>query len=641
MKSQIMFLQTILLELGEWCRISTTQDVKTVLGRIKEEGDGFLTIALPNFGKDLERALDQGFVGSDQFAGFKRTGGLPRFLGGFLSQIFDSSTGRLLPDPSVLSIWAIRQFTLMWAKIAIPCSEERVKAALKGYVANDANIHNYRATISPDLWEDYRRLGRLLWSDVFQGITEDILYFRIIPKHGPGATAEKLTGNRKWLLRMWTQRLEAVFPHWEFLSSSWSLSLDRFDSMDVREPGAEQPVRVISVPKTQKTPRIIAIEPTCMQYMQQGLLRSFVNNVRADNTARSLIGWESQEHNRVLAQSASRDGSLATLDLSEASDRVDYLHVLELLQHFSTLKEAIDATRSRKADVPGHGEIHLNKYASMGSALCFPIEAMVFCTIVFLGIQNQLKRPLTKKDIQSFVGSVRVYGDDIIVPADYMQSVVRSLEAFGLLVNRNKSFGTGKFRESCGGDFYDGEDVSVVRVREELPTDRRNARRIVAAVSLRNELYLAGLWRSTRWMDKLLEDLRIPLPIVQSTSPVLGRTSFLPVPLSGDGVRMCSNYHRPLVYGYVVAAKSPKSFLDDYGALHKCLTLMELSLPSKKRPHGLGFEWGDPVSRNYIPGDSIGSYLSSSLRIVSDARHLEQSGRPFAVDIKRRWAPPY
>lgn len=640
MKSQIMFLQTILLDLGEWCRISTTRDLKTITSRIEEEGDGFLTITLPNFGKDLERALDQGFVGNDQFTGFRRSGGLPRFLGGFLSQIFDPSTGRLLHDPSVLSIWAVRQLTLMWAKIAIPCSESRWKAALKGYVANDANIHNYRASISPDLWENYRRLGRLLWSDVFQGIEEDILYSRIIPKHGPGATAEKLTGNRKWLLQMWTQRLEAVFPHREFLSSSWSLSLDRFDSMDVREPGAEQPVRVISVPKTQKTPRIIAIEPTCMQYMQQGLLRSFLNNVRADKTARALISWESRDENIRLAQLASRDGSLATLDLSEASDRVDYLHVRELLSNHWWLNAATDATRSRKADVPLHGVIPLQKYASMGSALCFPFESVVFCTLAFLGIQNQLNRPLSKKDIQSFIGSVRVYGDDIIVPVEYMQSVIETLEAFGLIVNRNKSFGTGKFRESCGGDFYDGVDVSVVRLREELPDNRRNARRIVSAISLRNRLYLAGLWRSAAYMDERLRKLKIPMPIVHDTSPVLGRTSFLPVPLSGDGIRECTNYHRPLVYGYTVVAKSPSSLLDDYGALHKCLTQMELSRPSSRLPHGSGSRSRGTVGAHMETG-SIGLFLSSELNISVNARHLEQSGRPFAVDIKRRWAPVY
>lgn len=639
MKSQIMFLQEILQDLGDWCCISTTRDLKTVASRVESEGYGFLTIALPTYGKDLERSLDQGYVGSNQFTGFRRSGGLPLFLGGFLSQIFDSSTGCLLDDPSVLSIWAIRQFTLMWAKIAIPCTNKRVQAALKGYIECDAAIDSQRYALTSQLKEAYERIGVLLWGDVLSGINEDIIYSRVIPKHGPGATAEKLLGNKKWTQSMWTSRLEEIFPYREFLSSSWSLSLDRLDSIDIREPGAEMPVRVITVPKTQKTPRIIAIEPTCMQYMQQGLLRSFVNNVRANVTANALIGWDSQEDNRLLAQSSSRDGRLATLDLSEASDRVDYQHVRGLLEHFSWLNAAVDATRSRKADVNGH-VFELSKYASMGSALCFPIEAMVFTTIVFVGIQQALKRPLSKSDIQSFIGSVRVYGDDIIVPVEFMQPVIEALEVFGLLVNRNKTFGTGKFRESCGGDFYDGVDVSVVRLREEFPQNRQNARRIVSAVSFRNQLYLAGLWRSARWMDNLFTGLHIPQPIVQESSPVLGRTSFLPVPLSGDGIKTCPNYHRPLVYGYVVRPLLPKSKLDDYGALHKCLTLMELartSMPSRDGYTSNRFPIINAAGREL----SLATWLASDLGLRAEAKHLEQSGRPLAVDIKLRWAPPF
>jgi len=126
------------------------------------------------------------------------------------------------------------------------------------------------------------------------------------------------------------------------------------------------------------------------------------------------------------------NGNLATLDLSEASDRVSNQHVRLLVKNHRALREAVDATRSRKADVLGK-TIRLAKFASMGSALCFPFEALVFATIVFVGIERELNRQLTQKDIESFYGRVRVYGDDIIVPVEYVESVVRELEALGFV----------------------------------------------------------------------------------------------------------------------------------------------------------------------------------------------------------------
>nr|QDH89759.1 MAG: RNA-dependent RNA polymerase [Leviviridae sp.] len=102
----------------------------------------------------------------------------------------------------------------------------------------------------------------------------------------------------------------------------------------------------------------------------------------------------------------------------------------------------------------------------MGSALCFPMEAMVFTTLIFLGIQRSLNKPLYPRDLKRYVGSVRVYGDDLIVPVDQVPSVVRTLEHFGARVGSDKSFWTGKFRESCGREYFNGHDVSITRVRQ-------------------------------------------------------------------------------------------------------------------------------------------------------------------------------
>jgi hypothetical protein len=594
MKSLMQLVRLVLQNMGDLCSISTLRDLKTVTERFEHEGPSFLTLTLPAFCSDFQKSLDLGGVADDHFAGFRRCGGLPRFLGGFLQLVFDQQTGRLLDHPSTDAVFAVRQITLLYSKILLPCSDARTRGAVDGYVECEKQVRvNDRLLDKAELLA-FEKMSSILWSDVFQRVDEDIYYGRIVPKHGPGATADKLRGNAKFDQHEWTERLEGVFPHGEFLFSSWS----HFDgsSVDLLEPGAERPVRVITVPKTLKTPRIIAVEPTCMQYVQQGIAEALLASIRQDTNLARIVGFDDQVPNQEMAQQGSRDGSLATLDLSEASDRVSNQLVRAMLKRFPNFAEGVDATRSRKADVPGHGVLRLAKFASMGSALCFPVEAIVFTTVVFLGIQRALNRPLTRRDIKSLVGQVRVFGDDIVVPTHTVHSVVSSLETFGFKVNAGKSFWSGKFRESCGKEYYDGHDVSISRVRRVLPTQRKHAQEIISAVSLRNQFYYAGLWGVAKGLDDIIGGL-INFPTVLPTSPVLGRHSVL----GFETQRLCLDLHRPLVRGEVVSTVIPDSNVSGHGALLK------------------GF-----LKRSDLP--------------FADRNHLERAGRPRSVYTRTRWA---
>ncbi len=621
MKDLIELAREVLADCGDLCGTDTTLDISYVEGRHEHEGLEFLTLALPTYGKDLETSLDRGYVGPDLFLGYKRlragakAGKLPAFLGGFMRLVFDGTTGLLLDVPRTDAIFAIRQFTLMWTKIEIQCTPEREAEAIRQYIGCEKELgsseisletfgkgltyQGFDRRLSPragSLFSEFQVISEKLFGSVLRKLNHDVLDTNIIPKHGPGATADKLVGNNKYNQLEWTERLEEYFPHGIYLASRWGYYPD-LDHVQLLEPGAERPVKVTLVPKTQKTPRIIAIEPTCMQYVQQGLMEKFVEYLEGFDSPRGFIGFTDQTPNQELAWDGSLHGDLATLDLSEASDRVHYLLVRTMLLNHPDLSGAIDACRSRTAELPDGEVVTLSKFASMGSALCFPIEAMVFTTLVFVGIQRELNRPLTDKDFDSFVGKVRVYGDDIIVPTDYVQSVIETLEAFGLLVNRHKSFWTGRFRESCGKEFYDGCDVSITKVRRELPTSQKNVQEIISAVSLRNQLYKAGFWKSARYLDQLIERF-IPFPTVLETSPVLGKHSFL----GYYQERMCPRLHRPLVRGYVVVDKIPNNPLDGFAALLKC-------------------------------------FLKRGLEPFADKEHLRRSGRPVAVNMKLRWAP--
>lgn len=602
MKRPIAFLKVLLDELGRRCGVSTIQDWKTVLERYEHEGWSFFTITLPTFSRDLEKGLENGFVGHDQYRSFSRYGELPRFLGGFLDLVFDRKTGRLLDFPSVDAIYAIRQFSLACGKMELECTVKRTHAAMLRYVECEQDVKRFDKEISANNWEVFDRVGSLLWRELFSHVDESLHAEYTLPKHSSGSTADGLRGNMKYNQKVWTSRLEEEFPAWRYLFSSFS-SNDELDAVHFLEPGQELPVKVIPVPKTQKTPRIIAMEPTCMQYTQQSILELLVHEMVRDNHASHFISSEDQIPNREMARFGSRSkeqNRLATLDLSDASDRVSYQHVLHLLRRNTLLRGAVDACRSRKADVPGFGVLRLAKFASMGSALCFPFEALVFCTIVFVGIERSLRRRLTERDILSLFGQVRVYGDDIIVPVCYAQTVVNSLHDFGLVVNRSKSFWNGYFRESCGGDYYDGYDVSVTRIRRMLPTSRRDVSEVVAAVSLRNHLYEAGFEASVDYLDEMIGEI-IPFPQIESlTSPLLGRLTYGPV----LGTSVDNDLQVPLVRGARVVSTLPTSELDGYGALMKYF-----------------------LRRGNLPSE--------------DEMHLHRAGRPVSARIKIGMAPPF
>jgi len=497
--SLIDLLLEVLEESGTLCGIDTSQDRKTILARYQTEGESFLTITLPSIVKDLYRALDQEEVTPDLFASFKRIKGrkLPLFMGGFFEKLFDTESGVLTHVASendlaaaeaAQVIRAIVQVTGLCGKLFEVCSDKRNQAAMERYIENDSTVRAFDMLRESKLAEqglrktDLRHIMHVLFGNVLKEANEAILREELKPHHGPGSTADRLLGNKKWQQPQWPERLEDVFPYGKWAYNSYLNYLDDVLNGRVEDPGPEVPVKVISVPKTQKTPRIIAIEPTHMQYMQQGVRGVLEKAIANDKFVTAMMGYSDQTLNQRLAREGSLTGALATLDLSDASDLVSFELVDYLFKDWPALRVALWATRSQQARVLDQ-VIDLAKFASMGSALCFPIEAMVFSAITIAGIYAGLGRN-TKLEvlIRDLEGKVRVYGDDIIVPTEHAQSVVDCLEACGLKVNRAKSFWSGYFRESCGKEYWRGFDVTYVKLRHRLPTLRKPLSEDSAAV---------------------------------------------------------------------------------------------------------------------------------------------------------------
>ena len=623
MKRLLLLWSTMANELAIRCCTSATRDYETVVSRSKKEGMSFLTITLPEFHASFVKALDSGSCSSPSlFVGFARRGELPKFLGGFMDLVFDRETGSLLAEPDLEAIYAIRQLSQLFGKINLPCSEKRTNAAFERFVQVENHVTRWTEEADDDLISDFRRISGLIWGSTLRSLDIIVRESGVTPKHGPGKTADRLTGNRKYDLRYWPERLERVFPYLENALPSPSYWMEQQSRQDVVEPGEELPVKVTAVPKTLKGPRIIAIEPTAMQFCQQGLMEQFVHHLESD--PRRFVGILDQGPNQALAKEGSLTGALATLDLSDASDRVPNLLVETMLANFPDLSEAVSATRSLRARVPGKGVIPLSKFASMGSALTFPIEAMVFTTIIFMGIERSLRQPqtndptelayrklsftrkggmdfrLSEPVVNRFVGIVRVYGDDIIVPVEFVQDVMRQLSLMGSVVNQGKSFSEGHFRESCGKDYFSGEDVTTIRVRRTFPVSPRDALECVSLVSLRNQAYMHGLWETARWLDGQIEGVLPHFPTVSPTSQALGRWSLL----GYETQKLHPELHAPMVKAYTVKVKIPDSDISGLGALVKF-------------------------------------FLKRGDEPIFDVEHLIRQGRPEDVSIKPRWVSPF
>ena len=155
-----------------------------------------------------------------------------------------------------------------------------------------------------------------------------------------------------------------------------------------------------------------------------------------------------QREHRDLAYAASRgDRLLATIDLSNASDTIS--SVLVRLLVGESWWQLLNSLRAQWTEIDGKW-VRLEKFSSMGNGFTFELETIIFRTLCMtLGSQN-----------------VSVYGDDIIVEQALAPAVINALRFFGFEPNKKKTFCEGPFRESCGGDFFEGVDVRVHYLKE-------------------------------------------------------------------------------------------------------------------------------------------------------------------------------
>jgi len=573
MKSLSWLTEHVLADASMRCDADHSRDLIEITKRIEHEGESFLTISLPAFNQGFERALAEGKLLKAHTPSFRwHRRGLPEFLRGFLSQVFDFE-GNLLPNASVEAISCIRQVCLLHKKVLRECTEVRKRRSINAYRQCENDVRSWSQEPPREALSAFAKTAAVVWSEIMRGVPFGDPRHALRPSHGPGTTRERILGNSKWNFRKWHRRMETYFPYDDFgIASIRNMDGNGlFQGVDFVEPADEQPVRVVFVPKTQKTPRVIAIEPVCVQFMQQAMMNFLVPLIEKGSLTGGRVNFSDQSINGVIAKLSSRDGTLATLDLSEASDRVSSLHVWTMLESVPLLRDMIFACRSTHAELPDGDIVELSKFASMGSACCFPMEAMVFFITIVSRRLVELKLPINERNVAKCCKSLYVYGDDIIVPADEASTVCGHLQLMGLKVNSHKSFWTGKFRESCGMDAYDGERVTPIYSRYERPSNRQDGSALTSWVSMANQFYMAGFWKTAKAVRAHVESILGPLPFLSSRGSGLFWTNYSNVVQMSRWVQDTMSYK---VKTWVPRLTYRNDPLDGDAALLKCFLLV-------------------------------------------------------------------
>lgn len=312
-------------------------------------------------------------------------------------------------------------------------------------VENEVREHKIPAFII----DDCNRIARSWFAD-----------FRIkdfYPSHGKGAIAE-LEGERG----VWNPKKDQCLGTDQFLRSAlrFSSGIEAKDWLppERRESSFERTSKVVFVPKSLKTKRVISKEPATLMYFEKAIQREIYHYVSRHPVLRTKIDFVDQTPQRVYALNASRTRSHATIDLSSASDHLSYDLVKKVFRG-TPLLPYLMALRSRYSVLPSGKVVELAKFAPMGSALTFPIQTLIFACLA--------------ESASGYVGATtgvfdtdyRIFGDDIIVPECLVQDMMDNLRLAGFVINEEKTWrGSYAFRESCGCDAYDGVDVTPMKI---------------------------------------------------------------------------------------------------------------------------------------------------------------------------------
>jgi len=578
------------------------KDAETLHRRYVSEGLSFATKTLPALWDGLLAYLE---TGESRFPGFRIAKGQKYPV--FLRQLFEP----IFRDPecacSVTCMECLFQFCVAFKKLKGPYKQGVLVEQLDEFVKVDQSLNND--------WLEYETILSKA-RNIIRQVCENLDPFNpdqaelFLPRPGPGATNSPTKKHERYRPHVSYAQLSDVFNYEEWFSSvpfsyrgMKPLIIAGEDLLIGLKKSNTLTSRFKFVHKTFGKPRCICIEQFETQWLQQGIRKALYEVVERHPLTKDYVRFTDQSVNGRLALLSSVDRQYSTIDMSSASDRVGRELVAHLFQDNQAFLKALMTLSTRVIelpfDVPFFKKYVLaQKFAPMGSAICFPIMGLVHFALIKSIISMSDNRHIN--DIP-----VWVYGDDIIIEREHSQLVFDLLPKFGMKLNKGKSFVNSNFRESCGVNAYLGKDITPVRFKS-IVHNPLSINDVVTALQNEYVLDKRGYKNTASFIRSELlsyKQLRASaFPVVGSESPVLGWIRDQGDASIGKGYHSLRRRWMPDLQRYHYKARVIVDLLDDCPPISDC---------------------------EY--------YLRKQVTFTRDARKID--GSPKGLSIRWRWLP--
>ncbi len=392
-----------------------------------------------------------------------------------------------LPPPGITSLEVFRReywTAEMWSKFPFDLEVDREQVAISAFVKSEASCGDANKRLAegwsrpwPESTRRALKQARRSICTLLDGLTIDDVFTAV--DWGPGASSSFRRSRASKPIK-WDAATHCT-PDCEPYVYAYKMWASRDLGKQSKYTNGN---KVTTVAKNAKTDRVIAIEPDWNMFFQKGVGKVIRQRLRKVGLLREDEWVNSQSRNRALARFGSETDTFGTIDLRGASDSL-CLALCELLLPDWFYRVCFDL-RSHVGSLPSGETVIYEKISSMGNGYTFELE-----TLIFWALSTAIDG----------VGAV-VYGDDIIVAnREIGLRLIGLLEFVGFEVNPKKTFLSGPFRESCGGHYFNGIDVTPPYVRKPLAS-------LPAMISFGNALTRAN---KLDYLDPLFLEMRSEL----------------------------------------------------------------------------------------------------------------------------------
>jgi hypothetical protein len=369
-------------------------------------------------------------------------------------------------------LYQLSQICNYYYKLSLPLTSDGTRIAVEKYTATQNSVLNVE-TIDAHAAQFIERVRRTVESNYN---LKDLHLHKCVnaSRHGPGSVVGTPNGMSDQAFKdSLDSRYPTAFNGFKGVFRNRVTDIYVPYSSDIdpsipckRAPMAIKPYahdldycEVLFVPKDSRGPRVISRETPAKAMLSLGFHDTITDLLQEATHGR--IQFTDQTIFKDLAQQASLTGKLATLDLSDASDRHSIVVARRIYRNIPAIRYALSHFRPSmyRIDTSGFKTAGtLRSVAGMGNGLTFPLMALT--------IHASICTMLRLRGFSCHTNSVYVYGDDIIVPSEVSDLAIEALHLVGFKVNTLKSFTKGMFRESCGGDYYDGVSITPIRLKQ-------------------------------------------------------------------------------------------------------------------------------------------------------------------------------